>query len=41
MDRNRELGVITSDPKVVSELNAVVTGDYSNCRVSTGCRNYS
>jgi len=41
MDRNRELGIITSDPRIVGELDAVVTGDYSNCRASTGCRNYS
>jgi cardiolipin synthase A/B len=41
MDRNRELGVITGDPRIVDELNAVVSRDYSLCTVATGCRNYS
>jgi len=41
MNRNRELGIITSDARIVGELNAVVTGDFSNCKASTGCRNYS
>jgi phosphatidylserine/phosphatidylglycerophosphate/cardiolipin synthase-like enzyme len=41
MDRNRELGVITGDPRIVGELNAVVSRDYSVCTVATDCRNYS
>ena len=41
MDRNRELGVVTSDASIVDELNAVVTGDYSGCTAAASCRNYT
>ena len=40
MDDNRELGIITTDATIVSDVNAVVTGDYSNCTSATDCTNY-
>ena len=40
MDDNRELGIITTDATIVSGVNAVVTGDYSNCTSATDCTNY-
>jgi len=41
MDRNRELGVVTSNATIVREVNAVVTADYSGCYAATDCRDYS
>ena len=38
MDRNRELGIITSVPKIVSELDVVVAGDFADCKASTACK---
>ena len=32
MERNRELGVVTSSPTIVSQVNAVVAADFSLCR---------
>ena len=40
MDRNRELGIITTATTIVNDVNTVVTRDYSNCRAATDCRNY-
>ncbi len=40
MDDNRELGIITTDATIVSDVNAVVTRDYSNCTSATDCTNY-
>ncbi len=40
MDRNRELGIITTDTTIVNDVNTVVTRDYSNCSAATDCRNY-
>ncbi|MGD1012135.1 MAG: phospholipase D-like domain-containing protein [Acidimicrobiales bacterium] len=40
MNRNRELGVITTNARIVDELNAVLTKDYSDCTPATGCKNY-
>ena len=40
MDDNRELGIITTDATIVKDVNAVVTGDYSNCTPATDCSNY-
>ncbi len=40
MDDNRELGVITTDAKIIDDINVVVTGDYSNCTAATDCSNY-
>jgi phosphatidylserine/phosphatidylglycerophosphate/cardiolipin synthase-like enzyme len=41
MEDNRELGIITTDPTIVNEINTVLTADYSGCTAATGCRNYS
>jgi phosphatidylserine/phosphatidylglycerophosphate/cardiolipin synthase-like enzyme len=41
MERNRELGIITTTPAVVGEINAVVTADYSDCAADTDCRSYA
>ena len=41
MERNRELGVVTSSPTIVSQVNAVVAADYSLCSAATDCRIYS
>ena len=40
MDDNRELGVITTDATIVKSVNAVVTGDYSQCAPATDCSSY-
>jgi phosphatidylserine/phosphatidylglycerophosphate/cardiolipin synthase-like enzyme len=40
MSDNRELGIITSDPAIVKDVNTVVTGDYSNCVAATDCAKY-
>ena len=40
MDDNRELGIITTDTTIVNDVNAVVTGDYSDCTAATDCSNY-
>lgn len=40
MDDNRELGVITTDAKILNDINVVVTGDYSDCTAATDCSNY-
>ncbi len=41
MDYNRELGIITTDPTIVAEINDVVAGDYSDCTAASDCRAYS
>jgi phosphatidylserine/phosphatidylglycerophosphate/cardiolipin synthase-like enzyme len=40
MDDNRELGVITTDAKIVNAINVVVAGDYSDCTTATDCSSY-
>ena len=41
MDRNRELGIVTTNPSVVDVVNAVVAADFSDCNAADDCRNYS
>jgi len=41
MDYNRELGIITTSPTIVKDINAVVSRDYSDCSHSTDCTNYT
>jgi phosphatidylserine/phosphatidylglycerophosphate/cardiolipin synthase-like enzyme len=41
MNYNREFGIITTDAKIVDEINAVVKKDYSDCTPATGCKNYN
>jgi phosphatidylserine/phosphatidylglycerophosphate/cardiolipin synthase-like enzyme len=40
-ERNRELGIITTDPTIIEEIDRVVTDDYSNCSAATACEEYS
>ncbi|MGO9582487.1 MAG: phospholipase D-like domain-containing protein [Acidimicrobiales bacterium] len=40
-DRNRELGIITTDPTIIEEIDRVVRDDYSNCTAATACEEYS
>lgn len=41
MDRNRELGIVTTSPAVVEAVNAVVSADFSDCGPATDCRGYA
>jgi len=41
MERNRELGIITTNAAVIAGMNDVVTGDYTNCTATTDCRSYA
>jgi hypothetical protein len=40
MDRNRELGVITTLSTIVDAINAVVSADFTQCAAATDCRSY-
>jgi phosphatidylserine/phosphatidylglycerophosphate/cardiolipin synthase-like enzyme len=40
MDRNRELGIVTTNPTIVGAVNAVVNSDFSKCTAATDCRSY-
>jgi phosphatidylserine/phosphatidylglycerophosphate/cardiolipin synthase-like enzyme len=41
MNRNRELGIVTTSPDVVEAVNAVVSADFSDCSAATDCRSYA
>ena len=41
MNRNRELGIITSGAATIKAVNSVVRSDYTDCTAATDCHNYT